>query len=57
LKLSMKPDNAFSVRFKVSLDSIGRPSIERLNFLLSEAVIMGFLGRPFSKAVTSVAVW
>jgi hypothetical protein len=53
----MEPDNALPVRFKVSLDSVGRPSAERLDFFLSEAVVVSLLGCPLSEAVASVAVW
>jgi hypothetical protein len=46
VKLPMRPDNALPVRFEVSLDSIGRLPTERLDFLLSEAVVVSFLGCP-----------
>jgi hypothetical protein len=57
LELFMELDNALPVRFEVSLDSVGRPSAERLDFLLSQAVVVGLLGCPLSEAVASVAVW
>jgi hypothetical protein len=57
LELHMEAGNALPVRFEVSLDSVGRPSTERLDFFLSEAVVVGLLGCPFPKAVASVAVW
>jgi hypothetical protein len=53
----MKLDDTLLVRFEVSLDSIGRPSTERLDFLLSEAVIVSLLGCPFSETMASIAVW
>jgi hypothetical protein len=52
----MEADNTLAVRFKVSLDDVGRPFTERLDFLLSEAVVMGFLGCPFSETVAPVTV-
>jgi hypothetical protein len=57
LKLPMKPDNALPVRFEVSLDGIGRPSTERFDFLLSEAVVVSLLGCPLSEAMAPIAVW
>jgi hypothetical protein len=53
----MEADNVLPVRFEVSLDSVGRPSTECLDFLLSEAVVVSLLGYPFPKAVASVAIW
>jgi hypothetical protein len=53
----MEADNALPVRFEVSLDSVGRPSTERLDFLLGKAVVVSLLGCPFPEAVASVAVW
>jgi hypothetical protein len=53
----MELDNALPVRFEVSLDNVGRPSSERLDLLLSQAVVINLLGYPLSEAVASVAVW
>jgi hypothetical protein len=57
LELSVELNNALPVGFEVSLDGVRRPSAERLNFLLSQAVVVGFLGCPLSEAVASVAIW
>ena len=57
MELFMEPDNVLPVRFEVSLNSIGRPSTERLDFLLSKAVVVSLLSCPFPEAVASVAVW
>jgi hypothetical protein len=53
----MELDNALPVRFEVPLDGVGRPSTERLDFLLSQAVVVSLLGCALSEAVASVAVW
>jgi hypothetical protein len=52
----MEADNTLAVRFKVSLDGVRRLFIKRLDFLLSKAVIVGFLGYLFSEAVAPVTV-
>ncbi|TMD69348.1 MAG: hypothetical protein E6I91_02305 [Chloroflexi bacterium] len=57
MELFMELDDPLPVCFEVSLNSVGGPSTERLDFLLSEAVVVSLLGCPFSEAVASVTVW